>query len=81
MWPLTNFLWPLTVAVLCMILCTWATSNLKWMWGLIYYIHGHTTVYEMEFQFLIVESDAKQLALRFDLSLKLEIQFSSVHFL
>ena len=37
LWPLTNFLWPLTVAVLCMILCTWATSNLKWMWGHILY--------------------------------------------
>ena len=80
MWPLTNFLWPLTVAVLCMILCTWATSNLKWMWGH-NIVSMVTTVYEIEFQFLIVESDAKQLALRFNLSLKLGIQFSSVHFL
>ena len=46
-----------------------------------YYIHGHITVNEMEFQFHIVESNAKQLALRFDLSLKLGIQFSSMHFL
>ena len=44
-------------------------------------IYMYTTVYELEFQFLIVESDTKQLALQFNLSLKLGIQFSSVHFL